>query len=158
MVNAINTVRANTNNPNLPVFPNHVFHRLGDLLSVPELTMASPFLSPNPLTVSSDNSPAQPLGDAALERIPQQIFGLLKCDKTPRVVIYSFGQTLRPANRSRVTSGPFFGLVTNYQITAEVATRTVVRFDGVPPFQYGIAQGITNLHPVIESFNVVPPD
>jgi hypothetical protein len=82
----------------------------------------------------------------------------LKCDETPRMVIYSFGQTLRPATRSRVTSGPFFGLVTNYQITAEVATRTVVRFDGVPHYQFGAAPVITNLHPVIESFNILPPD
>ena len=158
IVNAINTVRANTNNPNLPVFPNQVFHRLGELLSVPELTVASPFLSPNPLPAGLTTPPARPLSDAALERIPQQILGLLKCDETPRVVIYAFGQTLRPATHSRVTSGAFFGLVTNYQITAEVATRTVVRFDGVQPYQFGAVPGITNLHPVIESFTVLPPD
>ena len=158
IVNAINIVRTNTTNPNLPVFANQVFHRLGDLLSVPELTAASPFLSPNPVPAPFDPTVYAPFSDAAMERIPQQILGLLKADPTPRFVIYSFGQTLRPANHSRVTSGAFFGLVTNYQITAEVATRTVVRFDGVPPYQYGVGQGITNLHPVIESFNVLPPD
>jgi len=158
IVNAINTVRSNTANPTLPVFANQVFHRLGDLLSVPELTVASPFLSPDPVPLPFNPNVNVPYSDAAMERIPQQILGLLKADSTPRFVIYSFGQTLKPANHSRVTSGPFFGLVTNYQITAEVATRTVVRFDGVPPYQFGAAPGITNLHPVIESFNVLPPD
>jgi hypothetical protein len=158
IVNAINTVRSNTANPTLPVFANQVFHRLGDLLSVPELTVASPFLSPTPVPIPFNPNVNVPFSDAAMERIPQQILGLLKADSTPRFVIYSFGQTLKPANHSRVTSGSFFGLVTNYQITAEVATRTVVRFDGVPPYQFGVAPVITNLHPVIESFNVLPPD
>ncbi|HVM47483.1 MAG TPA: hypothetical protein VMU04_05615 [Candidatus Acidoferrum sp.] len=160
IVNGINRARANTNNALPPVFPNQVFHRLGDILAVPELTMASPFLSPNPVpTPFNDNFPPNPpLSDAAVERLPQQILGLLKCDQTPRVVIYSYGQALKPANHSKMTSGPFFGLVTNYQITAEVATRSVVRFDGVPPYLYGAVPAITNLHPVIESFTVLPPD
>jgi hypothetical protein len=145
IVNAINAARAN--------FPNNCFQRLGDLLTVPALTVASPFLN---LTYTAGLAP--PISDAAMERIPQQILGLLKADSTPRFVIYSFGQTLKPANHSRVTSGPFFGLVTNYQITAEVATKTVVRFDGVQPYLYGTPPGITNLHPVIESFNVLPSD
>ena len=156
IVNAINTVRANSNNAALPVFPNHVFHRLGDILAVPELTTASPFLSPNP--EPNNALPNMPMNDAAMERLPQQILGLLKCDETPRVAIYAWGQTLKPAIHSRMTSGSFFGLVTNYQITAEVATRTIVRFDGVPPYQYGVGQTLTNLHPVIESFTVLPPD
>ena len=144
IVNAINAVRA--------TFPNGAFQRLGDLLSVPQLTVASPFLN------LSSSPPNPPLSDAAMERIPQQILGLLKADTVPRFVIYSYGQTLKPAPRSRVTGGAFFGLVTNYQITAEVATRTVVRFDGVQPYQYGVVPSITKLHPVIESFNVLPPD
>jgi len=65
---------------------------------------------------------------------------------------------LKPAPRSIVTSGPFFGLCTNYQITAEMATRTVVRFEGIQPYQSGRPSAITNLHPVIESFNVLPAD
>lgn len=154
IVSGINRTRGNTNDPAMPVFPNRVFRRLGDLLSVPELTVASPFLSiPAPPA-----RPNLPLNDAVFERIPQQILGLLKCDPTPRVAIYAFGQTLKPAPRSRVTSGPYFGMVTNYQITAEVATRAIVRFDGVPAYLYGTPSPITNLHPVIESFNILPPD
>ena len=72
------------------------------------------------------------LNDAACERLPQQILGLLKCDHTPRFVVYSFGQTLKPAERSIVTSGPFVGLCTNYQIMAEAATRAVIRVEGAP--------------------------
>jgi len=79
---------------------------------------------------------------------------LLKLDPAPRFVIYSYGQALKPADRSVVTSGKYFGMVTNYQITAEVATRTVVRIEGVQTNPHST----TNLHAVIESFNVLPPD
>jgi hypothetical protein len=154
IVKGINDTRA--------LFPGGVFHRLGDILSVPELSSVpefnrgSPLLTPTPIQY---NTPLNPrLSDSAFERIPQQVLGLLKADSVPRFVIYAYGQTLRPAQRSRVTSGPFFGLVTNYQVTAEVATRTVVRFEGAPPYIYGSPTTLTNLHPVIESFTVLPPD
>jgi hypothetical protein len=133
----------------------HVFSRLGDLLAVPELSVASPFLNTNG-TATLRNSG---LNDAAYERVPQQILGLLKCDHTPRFVIYAFGQTLKPAPHAIVPSGPFSGLCTNYQIVAEAATRTVVRLEGVQPSLPGkLPPPITTLHPVIESFNVLPPD
>jgi hypothetical protein len=70
-------------------------------------------------------------------------------------VIYSFGQTLKPAPRSIITSGSFFGMCTNYQITAETATRAVVRIEGAP------VPGRVNLATprlVMESFNVIGPD
>ena len=141
IVNDINNTRTNS--------LNGVFHRLGDVLAARTLTASSPFLNTNYVTS---------LNDAAFERIPQQILGLLKADETPRFVVYAYGQTLKPAPRSIVTSGPFFGLCTNYQITAEMATRTVVRFEGIQPYQSGRPSAITNLHPVIESFNVLPAD
>jgi len=146
LYNGINVARSNSS-------PSHVFRRLSDILSVPELTTASPFLNTNntPTLVNSG------LNDAAYERLPQQIAGLLKCDSVPRFVIYSFGQTLKPeSTRAIVKSGPFAGLCTNYQVVAESATRTVVRFEGVDP-NHG-TNAITSLHPVIESFNVLPPD
>ena len=155
IVSGINAARSKMATPTTPVFPNQVFHRLGDILSVPELTEASPFLS---ALMAPSTPPAIPLSDATFERIPQQILGLLKCDETPRVVVYTFGQTLKPAPRSRVTSGPFFGLCTNYQITAEVVTRSVVRFDGVPAYKQGNPEPINKLHPVIESFSVLPTE
>jgi hypothetical protein len=148
LVNAINRTRYNNN-------PRHVFSRLSDILATPELTTASPFLNTNNLPSHKNNG----LNDAAYERLPQQIAGLLKADPVPRFVIYSFGQTLKPeSTRAIVKSGPFAGLCTNYQIVAEAATRTVIRFDGVQPNRGANPPAITNLHPIIESFNVLPPD
>jgi hypothetical protein len=151
LVKRINDVRS-TNNAS------HTFTRLSDLLAVPELTVGSPFLNTNalpPFPSLANNG----LNDAAYERLPQQIMGLLKVDSAPRFVIYAFGQTLKPeSTRAIVKSGPFAGLCTNYQIMAESATRTVVRFEGAQPSVGGVPPPITELHPVIESFNVLPPD
>jgi hypothetical protein len=134
IVNGINNTRTN--------FPHHAFARMGDILATPELTMASPYLT-------ARNSGA--INDAVIERIPQQILGLLHGGE-PRFVIYSYGQALKPAAHSlyqgSVGSGAYFGMCTNYQITAEVATRAVVRLDGAPG----------KPRTVIESFNVLPPD
>ncbi|MGO8675898.1 MAG: hypothetical protein ACLQVX_08505 [Limisphaerales bacterium] len=138
IVNAINNVRG-TN------FLTGAFPRLGDVLRVPELTVNSPFLvrGANGFVLTNQ------LNDAAFERIPQQVMGLLKGAEQPRFVIYSYGQSLKPANNSTTTtSGLYYGLCTNYQITAEAATRTVVRIDGAP----------SNPRAVVESFDVLPPD
>ncbi len=126
------------------------FHRLGDILITPELTVKSPFLDGN---TGLQN-------DEVLERIPQQILGLLKGGGDPRFVIYAYGQALKPADRSLVTSGPYFGLCTNYQITAEMATRAVVRIEGGPTYPHPLSRQppLNNLHAVVESFNVLPPD
>jgi hypothetical protein len=43
---------------------------------------------------------------------------------------------------------PTTRLATNYRITAEVATRTVVRLEGTPQ----------RPRVVVESFNILPPD
>jgi len=139
IVNGINNARTN--------FQNHAFSRLGDILATPELTMASPYLTAvTPATKAVVN-------DAVVERIPQQILGLLHGgEQPPRFVIYSYGQALKPATHSLyqgpVGSGAYFGLCTNYQITAEVATRAVVRVDGAPG----------KPRTVIENFTVLPPD
>jgi hypothetical protein len=135
IVAGINNTRTNA------MFPNHAFSRLGDILATPELTIASPYLATTNGSV---------LNDAVVERIPQQILGLLHGpEQPPRFVIYSYGQALKPAPKSLYTvSGPFFGLCTNYQITAEVATRAVVRIEGAP----------SKPRTVIESFNILPPD
>jgi hypothetical protein len=130
IVNGINNTRTN--------FPNNAYQRLGDVLATPELTVASPYLFTNSAF----------LNEEAVERIPQQVLGLLRGGDQPRFLIYSYGQTLKPAPHSIVTSGTYFGLCTNYQITAEVATRAVVRIDGAP----------TNTHAVVESYNILPPD
>jgi hypothetical protein len=115
------------------------FTNLGDILQVPKLTFNSPYTNGN----------ANAINDAVYERIPEQILSLLRMDDNPRFVVYAYGQGLKPADHSIYTvSGAYFGLCTNYQVTAEVATRAVVRIDGAP----------ANPHAVIESFNVLPPD
>jgi hypothetical protein len=77
------------------------------------------------------------------------IMGLLRGNDQPRFAIYAYGQALAPARASRYTqAGPLFNLCTNYQITAEFATRTVVRIEGAP----GAPRA------VIESFNVLGPE
>jgi hypothetical protein len=86
-------------------------------------------------------------------------------------VIYCYGQALKPAPNSIVTSGSYFGMVTNYQVVSEIATRAVVRFASsvtnnvVPVFTNGFFTGnfvsqavVTNNNAVIESFNILPPD
>lgn len=139
IVNGINNTRTN--------FVNHAFSRLGDILATPELTMNSPFLTAvTPATKA-------PVTDAVVERIPQQILGLLHGgEQPPRFVIYSYGQALKPAVHSLyqgpIGNGAYFGMCTNYQITAEVATRAVVRVDGAPG----------KPRTVIENFTVLPPD
>jgi len=174
IVQAINNARSNTN-----LFPNRVFTRVGDILSVPEFTIGSRFLNPtnyvgtypnghwtgaspfinwgNPSNIKAKPKTAaeattqqqqRALNDAAIERIPQQILGLLRLDQAPRFVIYSYGQALKPAEHSIVTSGAYFGLCTNYQVTAEVATRAVVRIEGAP----------SNPHVVVENYNMLPAE
>ena len=85
--------------------------------------------------------------DDAYERIPQQILSLLKSDE-PKLVVYAYGQSLRPAANSIVTSDPHFNLCTNYQITGEVATKTVVHLEG------------TAQRPrvVVDNYVVLPPE
>ncbi|MSU61191.1 MAG: hypothetical protein EXS31_02150 [Pedosphaera sp.] len=123
-------------------FPNGLFEPMGNVLATPELTVRSPFLN---LTSSAQFQ--RGLTDEAVERIPQQIMSLLKADE-PRIVVYAFGQSLKPAERSLVTSGNFYNICTNYQITGEVVAKAVFRIEDAP------------LRPrvVVESYNILPPD
>jgi hypothetical protein len=110
---------------------------VGDILQVPQLTVASPFLN------QAGDQVKWGLDDFAYERIPQQILSLLRVGNS-RFVIYAYGQALRPADID-----PSNGRVRNYQVTAEYATRTVVRAEGDPRARVRL---------VVESFNVLPPD
>jgi hypothetical protein len=127
--------------------PGQTFRRLGDLLSVPELSVAfrpangnSPFLN-----FADPFDQRYGMNDQAVERIPQQILSLLKLGDA-RYVIYGFGQSLKPADQSIVTSGPFMGMCTNYQVTGEFVSRAVLRVDGTAG----------NPRPILEKFNVLP--
>ena len=162
IVSGINRTRTNR-------FSDHTFRHLGDLLETPELSEASPFLN-----LSSAAQKQKGLSDAVYEWLPQQMLSLVRLGE-PRFVVYSFGQTLKPAPRGVLVSGNYQGMITNYQITAEVATRAVVRVEGSldPQFTndvkypYPDSRGNWRLDPrggfypprvVVENFNVLPPD
>jgi hypothetical protein len=141
IVNAINGARANTN-----FFQSQTFSHVGDILRAPELTVNSPFL--NLGTGIGGYQMRYGINDEMYERIPQQILGLLKVESAPRYVVYSWGQALKPADRSVIMSGTYSGLCTNYQISAEYVTRTVFRVEGAPK----------NPNIIVESYNIMGPD
>lgn len=135
------------------------FRRLGDVLATPQLAEGAfdPTFGVYRQPFIGQWSGQLGVSDAVLERIPQQILGLLQCDHTPRFVVYSFGQALKPADRAVLGSG----LCTNYQITAEVATRSVVHVEGSPnPANTNNSDPQIRYPPrvIIDSFNVLPPD
>ena len=112
-------------NPPLLLSPGGYFTNLGSILSVPTLSDRAPFLSSQVNWTTHTN-----VTDEVVERLPQQVLSLLRADE-PRVVVYSFGQSLTPAQNSLVTApGRYYGLCTNYQVTGESATKTLLRFDG----------------------------
>jgi hypothetical protein len=130
-----------------------VFSSISDLLGVRRLTMDSPFLQapyvPNPPAMD-----ATPLRDRHFEAIPETILSLVHAGDR-RFVIYAFGQSLKPAPQSILTGGNYRGLVTNYEVSGELATRTVMRVElderNNPP-----AAPLPRA--VIETFNILPPD
>ena len=143
IVAGINQTRTNT-----VLFPRQTFAHVGDILAVPQLTEQSPFLN---LVNTNYN------GDERYEWLPQQVMSLLRVG-TPRYVIYSYGQTLKPApNGTYLGGGSYFGMVTNYQIVAETATRAVVRIDSTVTNILGTLS-VTNNRAVIERYNILPPD
>jgi len=138
--NGINANRANTTN-----FPFQTYVHAGDVLQAPAISEQSPYLNWN-----DPRGFEQTLGisDELYEWLPQQMMGLVRASE-PRYVLYCFGQTLRPAPNGTVLSGPYFQMVTNYQVTAESVVRAVIRIDGA---------NTSTPHAVIESYNVLPPN
>jgi hypothetical protein len=156
--------------------PSGVFTNLGQILATPELSVGFTNAAGDSVIGSDLNgrvggspyldfgvrlSGAQPqsdqekfaIGDDMYERIPQQLLSLLKIEENPRVVIYAFGQSLKPAPRSVVVApGPTRGICTNYQVTGEVVIRAVVRVEG------SFLDPVNNPpRTVIESYNVLRP-
>ena len=130
-------------------YPLGVFTHEGDIVRVPTFSDHSPFLAGHDLNYISDE---------VYEWLPQQTMGLLRVATLPRYVIYGYGQTLKPAPNGVVTSGGanFFGLVTNYQVTAENAVRAVVSVHAqVTPTSTGF---VTNYTTTVESYNPLPPN
>ncbi len=144
----LQTIVASLNATRMGLFTNQIgqvtsngyFPNLGSVLSAPALTVASPFLNTNGVNATYG------ITDDMYERIPEQILSLLKQDE-PRVVVFAFGQSLKPANNSQVLSGPYQGMITNYQITAESAAKVVLRIDGAP----------RKPRVAVESYHLLPP-
>jgi hypothetical protein len=164
LVTNINTMRAQFKNPDGLT---GVFEHVGDILSTPQLTEQSPFLNTNN-TAQGGQQLQYGISDEVYEWLPQQMLSLLRVPGTPqspmRYVIYSYGQTLQPAPNGVVTGGPNlangtspFGMVTNYQVVAETATRAVVRVNQVLATNRDGTVS-TNYSTKIEQFNVLPPD
>jgi hypothetical protein len=164
LVNGINRTRADTN-----LFSLQTFAHVGDILATPELTAANPWILLN----NSDTTNG--ISDEMYEWLPQQTMSLLRCSDSPRYVIYCYGQALKPApNGIYAGGGSFFGMVTNYQVVSEIATRAVVRIgstltniistnyttdvSGNIITNWVSVPVVTNNNAVIESFNILPPD
>jgi len=125
--------------------PGGSFTTMGSILSVPTLSDRAPFLFDR---YREGWNQAGKITDEVVERLPQQILSLVRADE-PRVVVYSYGQSLKPALNSLVTKpGYYYGLCTNYQITGEYVTKTTLRFDGAPG----------NLRAVVEDHRVLYPN
>ncbi len=149
IVDGINTVRTfRTANLGGGLRTTNAFVRMGDILSVPQLSIGSSQAEGSPYLNLTDQNLYYGVDDVALERIPQQILSLLKVDDVPRVVVYAWGQSLKPAPNSVVLSGQYRGIVTNYTVVSEHATRTVLRIEGGP----------RNPRVVVENFTVLPSD
>ena len=103
------------------------------------------------------------ISDEQYEWLPQQMLGLLRASSTPRYVVYAYGQTLKPAPGGTVLSSSAlpsgynpFGLITNYQVVAESATRSVISIQ--PVVTNSVTGPVTNYVPRVESYNVLPPE
>jgi len=126
------------------------FNYLGEILSTPELSVVSPYLR---LSAGPRGTPA----DAVVERIPQMALSLLKRDE-PRFVVYAYGQSLRPAPASVVTDfGPYFQMPTNYVITGEYVTKTLMRLETIQDLDPLTGRTRQRILTVKESYNEVPP-
>jgi hypothetical protein len=117
----------------------NLFTYTGEFLEAPELSTASPFLNLETAQYG--------VTEEMYERIPRRILSLVQLG-SPRYLVYAYGQSLRPANASLVNRFGYLNLVTNYQVTGEVVTRTLLRVDGTPQ-----APRI-----VIEKYDVLPTD
>ncbi len=129
-----------------------VFEHKGDILSVPQLS--------NPSLFFNGLDPNSQINDEMYEWLPQQVMSLLRAPVSPRYVIYSYGQALKPAPNGiylGATPAGMFGLVTNYQVVSEITTRAVVRLETLRTNANG-AITVTPPRAVIESFNILPPD
>ena len=128
LVTNINTMRAQFKNTDGLT---GVFEHVGDILATPQLTEQSPFLNLNNSTAGGQQLNFG-ISDEIYEWLPQQTLSLLRVPGTPqsplRYVIYSYGQTLKPAPNGVVTGGP-----TSPTESARSAWSRIIRWWRKPP-------------------------
>jgi len=75
------------------------------------------------------------------------------------VVIYAYGQSLKPAALSRNLDPNYENVITNYQVTGEYALRSVVEFERVPPDTntFNIYTNQNRLRAVVIESKILPP-
>ena len=135
------------------------FEHKGDILATPQLAEQAPFLNWNNAAQKANG-----ISDEMYEWLPQQAMSLLSVSSSPRYVIYTYGQALKPAkNGTYLGGGAYFGMVTNYQVVSEIATRAVLRLETVRTNAIDVNGAnstifVTPPRAVIESFNLLPPD
>jgi hypothetical protein len=131
------------------------FEHEGDILAVPQLADQSPFLNWNNAAQQANG-----ISDEMYEWLPQQVMSLVRVSSSPRYVIYTYGQALKPAPNGvylGTTPAGTFGMITNYQVVAEMAARAVVRLETVRTNLNGVIT-VTPPRAVVESFNILPPN
>jgi hypothetical protein len=155
IVAGINNMRTNFVNPDGTAGS---FEHKGDILSTVQLTEQSPFLgwtnAVRPQYAIDEQE--YTINDEAYEWLPQHVMSLLTCPTAQRYVVYCYGQTLKPAPNSLVTSGSFFGLCTNYQVVAESAVRAVIQLHPVVVPNPNGEGFMTNYTTTVESFTTLP--
>jgi hypothetical protein len=134
---------------------NGQFKKLSEFMMVTNLTIGSPYFANFDPAIKQ--SVQFQMMDSDYERLPQQILSLVKLGE-PRYVVYSWGQSLKPADYvPGIGIGVDAGtkLTRNYQITGELATRAVMRVE----FERDPLTGrsvFNRPHAVVENFNILP--
>ena len=121
----------------------NAFTRVADVLRVPQLTSASPYLP-----VVWENMAPGFADELDIERLPQQMLSLMRVDDDPIYETYVFVERLRPALRVKMRqySGPAVaadGTVLNYEVAGSAMRRVTYRLEG----SKGWHQSIKNGHP-----------
>ena len=137
IVQGINSTRTNWNTPNIDGLTNvnvdglhGVFEHVGDVLRAPELSDASPFLSAD-LECSSRKESATKCTNGCRSRLCRSSPSAARRNHRRVMSFIATAKPLKPAPNGIVNGGTF-GLCTNYQVTAETASRVVIHVENTP--------------------------
>ncbi|HLX72320.1 MAG TPA: hypothetical protein VKV04_22095, partial [Verrucomicrobiae bacterium] len=129
---AIQITRTNSNPTNGAVFPNYGFQQVGDVLSTPQLSIASPFLNTNGM----NSLAADGITDDALEIIPTQLLPLLRAD--------SFGQIAPVNGQLQVSFSGYDGHAYAIQASSNFTDWVVISTNCPSDGNFGITNSATS--------------